>query len=701
MAIKVKSNGAYADIVGVFHKRAGAYEAVQGIYAKAGGVYGRVDAAAVSESYALPGIVTHNNQPRSLSVDGWLYTGAVGTSTSGIGGGDVAVAEISPAGIRSVFPLRTNFGVNDHLSPSLFRLTSGRVIAFYSDHGAGGPTRYRVSSDAAPGIAGFLAEKTIAPTSPFTANSYIFAICKLSDGNVRIFRRLQGGGAYQVEMLTASEAAIEAGTETWTAQNLIVPPGTTSRRPYPFFCATSDRIDVFTSRGNPGDGSLTGSIFHFYMQLDGGVLKVYNSAGTEVVGGLPIDLDASATLIKDESGGLNWPYQIAYGSDSQPRVLWFVNTAGTLGTPTGQYWFGRWTGSVWDTFALSTGNYPNYAAFNSSGICFDGNDTSKVYIAESKTSATESALTRYTVDTVGKVLTGGVEVATGSGEFVYKPFSPTGYSGNQHAVQFSRGTFTSFTDYDMDAKTMGLAYVTAPAPASYAAETTAFLARLTTQPNATQKDQIDRFISRLVADGIWAKLDVLYVNAAFSEEASLLNAVAATFPLSKVGSPTFSAGNGWTGLGTSTDYLLMTGGSPSALTKFVQNSASMGAMVKSMPASPTGNAIGRVSGSAQVLINLPGVFVRLNSSSSNEGSTGTRTRLMIAGNRSTSTTQVAQLDGGVFNSITATSAAKQTEAITLLRSAAHTQMLTWFGSSLTEAEHNAIASAAFEYAGWF
>lgn len=43
MAIKVKGNGAYADIVGVFHKRSGAYEAVQGVYVKAGGVYGRVD----------------------------------------------------------------------------------------------------------------------------------------------------------------------------------------------------------------------------------------------------------------------------------------------------------------------------------------------------------------------------------------------------------------------------------------------------------------------------------------------------------------------------------------------------------------------------------------------------------------------------------------------------------------------------------
>ena len=41
MSIKVKSGGAYADITGVFHKRAGAYEAVQGVFVKAGGVYGR------------------------------------------------------------------------------------------------------------------------------------------------------------------------------------------------------------------------------------------------------------------------------------------------------------------------------------------------------------------------------------------------------------------------------------------------------------------------------------------------------------------------------------------------------------------------------------------------------------------------------------------------------------------------------------
>lgn len=43
MSIKTKVDGAYADIVGISHKRAGAYEAVP-VFLKDGGVYGRVDA---------------------------------------------------------------------------------------------------------------------------------------------------------------------------------------------------------------------------------------------------------------------------------------------------------------------------------------------------------------------------------------------------------------------------------------------------------------------------------------------------------------------------------------------------------------------------------------------------------------------------------------------------------------------------------
>ena len=51
MSIKVKSGGAYADIVGVSHKSAGAYGAVAGVFVKEAGVYVRADAGSSVTPY--------------------------------------------------------------------------------------------------------------------------------------------------------------------------------------------------------------------------------------------------------------------------------------------------------------------------------------------------------------------------------------------------------------------------------------------------------------------------------------------------------------------------------------------------------------------------------------------------------------------------------------------------------------------------
>lgn len=55
MAIKHKSGGAYADVVGVFHKASGVYSAVQGVFAKVGGIYQQVDAINASAISATGG----------------------------------------------------------------------------------------------------------------------------------------------------------------------------------------------------------------------------------------------------------------------------------------------------------------------------------------------------------------------------------------------------------------------------------------------------------------------------------------------------------------------------------------------------------------------------------------------------------------------------------------------------------------------
>lgn len=64
-------------------------------------------------------------------------------------------------------------------------------------------------------------------------------------------------------------------------------------------------------------------------------------------------------------------------------------------------------------------------------------------------------------------------------------------------------------------------------PKAYAqaidAETTALLARMSVQPDATRQGHINDLIAGLKSDGIWSKLGSLYVYAAHDSQAALLN----------------------------------------------------------------------------------------------------------------------------------------------------------------------------------
>lgn len=93
-----------------------------------------------------------------------------------------------------------------------------------------------------------------------------------------------------------------------------------------------------------------------------------------------------------------------------------------------------------------------------------------------------------------------------------------------------------------------------------------------TAPDATRKGHINTLISTLKANGVWAKLDRLWVLAAHEETAALINWVApGTDTLTKAGTPTFTADQGFTGNGT--DGSLNSGTNYSALTLFQRNSA--------------------------------------------------------------------------------------------------------------------------------
>src|SRR5882672_7716492 len=61
---------------------------------------------------------------------------------------------------------------------------------------------------------------------------------------------------------------------------------------------------------------------------------------------------------------------------------------------------------------------------------------------------------------------------------------------------------------------------------SYSPQATALFAAMIVQPSPTRKTQIDNLILALIAAGVWAKLDRLWVFAAHTEQAGQLNWIA-------------------------------------------------------------------------------------------------------------------------------------------------------------------------------
>jgi len=113
-----------------------------------------------------------------------------------------------------------------------------------------------------------------------------------------------------------------------------------------------------------------------------------------------------------------------------------------------------------------------------------------------------------------------------------------------------------------------------PPSGGTSAEATAFLAR-TSGLDATHTNAYTALIDGLVADGIWAKLDVLYIYATDTSVNAVLNLVSTNYNGTISGSPTFTADRGFTGTDSNTLNFINPGFNPTTAPspKSVLNSA--------------------------------------------------------------------------------------------------------------------------------
>lgn len=122
--------------------------------------------------------------------------------------------------------------------------------------------------------------------------------------------------------------------------------------------------------------------------------------------------------------------------------------------------------------------------------------------------------------------------------------------------------------------------------------------RFDNDPTPERKTLINDLIVALKDEGIWSKLDTLWLMAAADAQGARLNWVADQYNLTPVAAPVFTVDQGYTGDGISS--YLETGFNPAtAGGKFTQNSAALGGYSRTA-AQGNGYAFGNINGTMSI-----------------------------------------------------------------------------------------------------
>lgn len=377
-----------------------------------------------AQRIAPDGCWTWFTDPRAVYYNGSTYIGWVDSvGTVGITKYRHFNGAVEEFNLSSV-----GFNQNDHANAAVHILPNGKIMAIYGEHNDASGMRYRISTNPED-ISAWSSEVILAVSTPYTYSNphYLSQTGK----TYCHYRSGQGGAGTNPMNVRAFDGAAWDTERTWLAQ--------TDERPYVKSVNNGvDRIDFLITDKHPDRGST--SVYHFYMQLDGsGTEKFYTSNGTEIAG---TPTPADATLIYDGTTVSGWVWDIAYGADGHPRVLFTRFPSIT----DHRYMYSRWNGSAWTAPVeiAPAGTYLyEVEAYYSGGLCFDSADADVVYLSSSSREIQE-----WSTADGGATWSKQRDVTLGSSDINCRPFSPKNHRGM--AVCWWRGAYNTFTDYDTE-----------------------------------------------------------------------------------------------------------------------------------------------------------------------------------------------------------------------------------------------------------
>lgn len=231
---------------------------------------------------------------------------------------------------------------------------------------------------------------------------------------------------------------------------------------------------------------------------------------------------------------------------------------------------------------------------------------------------------------------------------------------------------------------------------SYAPQSAAYFAAMTTQLDSLRKQALDKCIKGFITDGLFSKLDYAVVHALVAEQQTLVSFTAGNPILVKVGTPTFTTKVGWTGVSSDASRL-ETPVNYNTFTNFQQNSASFGTFLTGTVAGTNTTCMGTSDALNIITPNYLSAhkYGRVNMSSNSSLSAGQGGNGLQAINRSTSTAFDLYRNGTSHNTGSLASSAPTAVKFNILTAnlgvpAACTHAFTFIGGSLTGSEHLAL-----------
>lgn len=359
-------------------------------------------------------------------------------------------------GVQGHFELADRLEQDDHNSASLTLLTDGRYLAMYSRHGTDRVTRWRISSHPHDPTAWGPEQTLTNPAGTTYNNTYFLPGDDGGAGRMYNFTRTVN---YDPNVQTSAD-----GGQTWRNAGKLLTEGGGGDRPYLRYAASDDAIYFIATDRHPRN--FANSIYSGYVRdgklhtLDGRVVDDNLFDATAVAPSALTPVFSNGTPFGGTT--MNRAWTISLETDNTGNPVGVFTARANDRDLDHRFFYSRYDGAEWQVHEMARAGGYLYAAENdyTGLVSIDPDNPNVVYMSSPINPTTQAATAKYELYK-GVTANFGeswawAPLTSGSTMDNIRPVVPQ-WNGDQTAVVWLRGTYTTYTNWSTEVVGLSLA----------------------------------------------------------------------------------------------------------------------------------------------------------------------------------------------------------------------------------------------------